>query len=71
MKSLTKILMENKKHEKLTRDQYKSMLDQGHKFTNASLYEPDNAPKGTKFFHVELGKGLVHFKRLHPKSTEN
>lgn len=33
----------------------------------AGLYEPLHAPKGTKFVHVDFGKGVgSRFMRFHP-----
>ena len=43
-------------------------LIQAGKLRPAGLYEPDQAPKGTKFVHVQLGPGLKRFYRVMDES---
>lgn len=43
---------------RITREQYKQMLDAGRKFRNWSLYEPQNNPHRT-YYLVDLGNGLT------------
>lgn len=53
-----------KKPTKLTRDEYADMLKRAAVFRPASLYEPDHAPRNTKFFLVVLSPSLTRFMRL-------
>lgn len=55
----------DKKWPTIDRDEYKRRLDAGGVFKLAGLYEPDQAPKGTKFIKVNLGPGVgIRFMRI-------
>jgi hypothetical protein len=54
--------------ERLTRDDLAKLLKEGWTFKGASLYEPDHAPKGTRFA-VYAPIGLIRLTP--PKRTEN
>jgi hypothetical protein len=47
----------------LTREQFKSLLEQGYVFTPAYLYEIDQAPKGTEFVKVQISKTMTKVYR--------
>lgn len=53
------------------RAEYKSRLDAGEKFTPASLYEPDHAPKSAKFVFVLIAKGDKKLMRIRPRCKTN
>lgn len=55
------------KFETITRNDVIELLEQGYKLTNAGLYEPDHAPKGTRFV-IYPPRGLL---RVHPPKTRN
>lgn len=59
-----------KKYPEISRDQYKSLLDSGHEIKPAGLYEPDHAPKGTKFAHAKLSSTITKFVRINPPSKK-
>jgi hypothetical protein len=44
-----------RKYQTMTRDQAESLRAKGYTFTGAGLYEPDHAPKGTRFVMI-LGR---------------
>lgn len=44
--------------KKLTREQYKEMLDRGVRFRDWSLYEPQNNPNKT-YYVVQLGRTIT------------
>lgn len=57
--------------KKIAKQHYETMsreeagpLIQSKKLTPAGLYEPDHAPKGTKFVHVQLAPGMTRFYRV-------
>lgn len=54
---------ENRKHKIITREQFQERLDSGEKFTQAGLYEPEHAPKGTEFLHVKMSPSITRFLR--------
>ena len=66
MKTFKEYTVEAKKFPKIDRDEYKKLLDVGHKITPASLYEPAHAPKGTKFVHAVLSPSVTRFVRIYP-----
>lgn len=58
-----------KKHdERISHSDAKKLLDSGHRFTNAALYEPDHAEKGARFARIMTpnGKDVLRFVRVHP-----
>jgi len=55
-----------KKFPEISRDEYKRLLDSGHVIKPAGLYEPEHAPKGTKFAHAKLSPNITRFVRIHP-----
>lgn len=48
-------------YQTLTTEQIKELLDNGVKLTPAGLYEPDHAPKGTRFI-IWKGRGLYRIR---------
>lgn len=52
---MVKTLLDVKKEE-ITVEQMLELRKQGKKVTPATLYEPEHAPKGTKFVMVKFGK---------------
>lgn len=67
MINFLQFLEEAKSHKTISRDEFKARLDAGEKFTKASLYEPEHAPKGTEFVHVKLSPSVSHFLRARGK----
>ena len=51
-------------HPVMSRDEAKALLDAGHKLKPAGLYEPDHAPKGTEFVHVQFSPTHSEFRRI-------
>lgn len=66
MKSFNQFTAEAKKYKTISRSEYKTLLDTGHTIKPAGLYEPDHAPKGTRFAHAELSPSIVRFVRITP-----
>lgn len=59
------------KYPVITREEYQALMNKGHKITPAGLYEPQHAPKGSRFAHAQLSSSIKKFVRIHPLTTKS